>query len=275
MQDRKPAQSLYDELDATLSKLSIVDPDANIAEPTAKPGIGTELSTLYVQIASPPTPAPSPRPKSLAFALHGADMAHLSRLEFASLKAAGPIARQQYLATILGECTPAELLFVSTTIAPLLKRDFLRDLPLELCYHILSYVDDPRTLARASRVSKHWNGLAKYEGTWKRLCELCEFEVNKYPTSRTGVDLSTDYAKTWVRASDFPPGGLTTLPPPEPPLRSASASSLSYRKHFVSSYKTCTSFSLYASLFVIPRSLCLLSHPPPIIAVFPLTVQII
>ena len=59
---------------------------------------GDTSSMLYVPIVSPPTPAPSPRPLSGVFCHGQSDTAHISRLEFASLKMAGSVARQQYLA---------------------------------------------------------------------------------------------------------------------------------------------------------------------------------
>jgi F-box and WD-40 domain protein CDC4 len=91
----------------------------------------------------------------------------------------GSAARRQYLASILHECTPSELLFVSTTIAPLLKRDFFKELPTELSLYILCFVDDPRTLARASQVSRHWQTLLSDEWTWKRMCDFYYFDTNR------------------------------------------------------------------------------------------------
>ncbi|KAF9517135.1 hypothetical protein BS47DRAFT_1371519 [Hydnum rufescens UP504] len=40
-----------------------------------------------------------------------------------------------------------------TIIAPRIKRDFLKDLPIEIALHIISFIQDPRTLARASAVN--------------------------------------------------------------------------------------------------------------------------
>lgn len=36
---------------------------------------------------------------------------------------------------------------------------------------MLSFIDDPKTLARASQVSKHWHSLLSDDLTWKKLCE--------------------------------------------------------------------------------------------------------
>ncbi|KWU42230.1 WD40 repeat-like protein, partial [Rhodotorula sp. JG-1b] len=55
-------------------------------------------------------------------------------------------------------------------IEPRLQRDFLASLPAELALHVLSFVDDPKTLTRAARVSKAWYNLIDADETWKRLC---------------------------------------------------------------------------------------------------------
>ncbi|KAI0832848.1 WD40 repeat-like protein [Trametes gibbosa] len=117
-------------------------------------------------IIPPPTPAPSPPPHQPSFRRSDQEsFTHLTN--FASLS---PAARQRQLHALIQECTPSELLFLSTTIAPLLKRDFLRALPPEVSLYILSFIDDPRTLSRAALVSKYWNGLLKDEYLWKTMC---------------------------------------------------------------------------------------------------------
>jgi F-box and WD-40 domain protein CDC4 len=50
-------------------------------------------------------------------------------------------ARLEYLNKIIAQCTLKELSHISALISPLLKRDFLRELPTELALHILSYID--------------------------------------------------------------------------------------------------------------------------------------
>ncbi|OSX61347.1 hypothetical protein POSPLADRAFT_1182469 [Postia placenta MAD-698-R-SB12] len=125
-------------------------------------------------VLSPPTPAPSPRLSAFSLSsiidrISESDPAHVSRREFAGLS---PPVRLQYLAALLSDCTPSELLFVSTTISPLLRRDLLRDLPPEISLHILSYLDDPQALARASRVSKSWNRLLNDQWLWRRMCYI-------------------------------------------------------------------------------------------------------
>lgn len=116
-------------------------------------------TTFYVPIVPPPTPAPSPGP--------GHEDQHPS-LPLTLPQA--PAIRLQYLSNLLHTLSPQELLFVSNTIAPLLKRDFLADLPAELALNVLVFIEDPRTLTRAARVSKRWARLVKDESVWKGMC---------------------------------------------------------------------------------------------------------
>lgn len=154
--------------------------------------------TFYIPVVSPPTPAPSPRlsafnPLSPSISAHLASSSHpspsdkfpstqpFSASAFAALT---PALRFQHLAALLAECTPEELLFISTTITPLLRRDFLRDLPAELAFHVLSFVDDPRTLARASRVSRTWSHLLEDQWLWKRMCDVHGYRAPEEDSNR-------------------------------------------------------------------------------------------
>lgn len=159
--------------------------------------VGKSPSTVYMPAASPPTPAPSPGPTSSLFAdafylskAHPAsyDPANLSRIEFANLAALGPASRKRYLLSLLNDCTPSELLFISQTIAPMLRRDFLAELPPEIALHILSFVDDPKTLARASQVSKRWHDLVQDEWLWKTMCGTYRFNMEIDNTEEVGFD---------------------------------------------------------------------------------------
>ena len=78
----------------------------------------THMQTLYMPIESPPTPAPSPGPVPNCSSTYPLGLAsnHL-------LNTHDPVLRRQILASILMSCSPSELLFISTTVAPLLKRD--------------------------------------------------------------------------------------------------------------------------------------------------------
>ena len=150
--------------------------------------------TFYIPVVSPPTPAPSPRlsafdPPSTSIAAHLAPSPSNPSLStqphsISSFTALSPALRFQHLAALLAECTPEELLFISTTITPLLRRDFLRDLPAELAFHVLSFVDDPRTLARASRVSRTWNRLLEDQWLWRRMCDVHGYSVPEQDSTR-------------------------------------------------------------------------------------------
>ncbi|KAG6334263.1 hypothetical protein ID866_4820 [Astraeus odoratus] len=185
----------------------------------------SSVSTLYMPIASPPTPAPSPGPivntpnPTAHFHPQGPpyDPASLSRMEFANLAAHGYTARKRYLLSLLNDCTPSELLFISQTITPMLKRDFFVELPPELAYYILSFIDDPKTLARASQVCRRWHELVMDECLWKRLCQQYNFQYDLQSLEEAGVD-------------DQPLGGDVQHGLP------AKYISPSYRKHFRYSY---------------------------------------
>ncbi|KAF9047136.1 WD40 repeat-like protein [Hymenopellis radicata] len=132
--------------------------------------------TLYMPIASPPTPAPSPGPHAanhIPMIMPNDPQAGTVPLTLNLTR--NPTLRRQYLSALLTSCTPEELLFISTTIAPLLKRDFLFGLPPELSLHIISFIDDPKTLGRAMQVSKHWHKLVGDDSVWKRMSRVYEF----------------------------------------------------------------------------------------------------
>lgn len=94
---------------------------------------------------------------------------------------------------------------LSSHIGPRLKRDFLRELPIELALHILSFVsplpnkiyggagligaqvDDARTLARASCVSRYWRRLLEDEQTWKEMCQRHRFQTDVISRSQQRV----------------------------------------------------------------------------------------
>lgn len=146
------------------------------------------------ELMSPPTPAPSPspgrtgwwgtvardgmeRPRRIGNEEGGGpslgDPAQLL-LSFPSLP---PPTRLRLLEALLPQLSTPELLMLSANIGPRLKRDFLRDLPAELALHVLSFVEDATSLAKASLVSKHWYGLLQDEKTWKNMCYRHRFQA--------------------------------------------------------------------------------------------------
>lgn len=79
--------------------------------------------------------------------------------------------RQRYLGELLNMCNSHVLSFVHHFVSPMLRKDPFQHLPTELALRVLSFVDDPKTLARASQVSKKWRELLNDDMTWKVLCE--------------------------------------------------------------------------------------------------------
>ena len=148
----------------------------------------TEPSHLFMPVMRPPTPAPSPRPVSpLQNAVPPISptssptpplVASSFQTFLEEFQTLSPMVRQEYLATlVLTHCNSRELYFISTRIAPLLKRDFLADLPIELALHTLSFVDHPRTLTRIACVSRKWYALVQDEHAWRGLAIAYRFNL--------------------------------------------------------------------------------------------------
>lgn len=79
--------------------------------------------------------------------------------------------RQRMLAEFLNMCDGKLLGFVANFVGPRLKRDPFSVLPNELCLRILTFIEDARTLARSSQVSRRWRELVSDDMAWKSLCE--------------------------------------------------------------------------------------------------------
>ncbi|PHH85468.1 hypothetical protein CDD83_374 [Cordyceps sp. RAO-2017] len=120
----------------------------------------------------PPTPAASPGPAHCqpdwSDAADDEDF-FLSKVRQHFKACSGP-QRTRILADLLNLCTSPQLSFVHQFVSPLLKKDPFTSLPDELCLRILSFIDDPKVLARASQVSKRWRDLLSDDMTWKNLC---------------------------------------------------------------------------------------------------------
>ncbi|KAK3361590.1 WD40-repeat-containing domain protein [Lasiosphaeria ovina] len=77
----------------------------------------------------------------------------------------------------LRRCPRKTLHMVADVVNPALKCDFMKQLPLELSLHVLSYLDH-RDLCRAAQVSKHWRNMVDSNETgWKELLDRDGFEL--------------------------------------------------------------------------------------------------
>lgn len=153
---------------------------------------------LIQRAISPPTPAPSPQPetRTLRHSIINADNASivdqqvanespLLKLFLREFPTLEPKERHAFLASFVDLCNSRELAHLSTLISPRLKVDFLSALPIEVSLHILSFLDDPRTLARASGVSRFWRSLVNDEQTWKVMCKRYRFRQVPLNPSRS------------------------------------------------------------------------------------------
>ncbi|KAG1735890.1 WD40-repeat-containing domain protein, partial [Suillus paluster] len=175
--------------ESSLSAVShnIFSPAGSSSEPSS--------STMYMPMVSPPTPAPSPRP-AFPFAFYSdTNNRNTSPSPYDPIH---PVPSEFSIA-ILHDCSPAELRFISQTITPMLKRDFLTELPAEIALHVLAYVDDPRTLARASQVSKRWHDLVADDWLWKVLCDTYSFKADT--EDKTGKVFGDD--ESWDEMDKF------------------------------------------------------------------------
>ncbi|KAG7121660.1 F-box/WD repeat-containing protein 7 like [Verticillium longisporum] len=129
----------------------------------------------------PPTPAASPGPS------HGqldwSDAADDEDFFLAKVrqhfKAASAPQRTRILGDLLNLCTSQQLSFVHQFVSPLLKKDPFTSLPDELCLRVLSFIDDPKVLARASQVSNRWRDLLSDDLTWKNLCDKHNYSTEE------------------------------------------------------------------------------------------------
>ncbi|EAS34375.2 F-box and WD repeat protein [Coccidioides immitis RS] len=121
---------------------------------------------------SPPTPAPSPTPQQRAPSWHTAlDDEEILRDAKSHFSLLGRVGRQRFLTELLNLCDNQLLGFVHQVVSPKLRKDPFEMLPNELCLRILAFIDDPKTLARASQVSRRWHDLLNDDLTWKILCD--------------------------------------------------------------------------------------------------------
>ena len=131
------------------------------------------LTMLPSAPASPPTPAPSPTPFQRAPSWKNAvedEDEYIRKAREYFIRSTGS-QRERFLAEMLNMCTSDQLSFVAHFVSPRLKKDPFEFLPDELCLRVLGFIDEPRSLARASQVSLRWHKLVDDDQLWKEMCE--------------------------------------------------------------------------------------------------------
>ncbi|PWN20119.1 WD40 repeat-like protein [Microstroma glucosiphilum] len=83
--------------------------------------------------------------------------------------------------------SPAELAQIAALVSSKLRVDFLSALPIEVSLHVLSYIEDPLTLARAGQVSRFWRSLVNDEHTWEAMCSKYRYRYRKPSTAISAV----------------------------------------------------------------------------------------
>ncbi|WWC85485.1 uncharacterized protein L201_000349 [Kwoniella dendrophila CBS 6074] len=216
--------------EATIALSTISINQQPIPLPTPSPSIPQQQSSKSASnnALSPPTPAPSPSPKDRRIYRHDGDEEDFGQSDvderedrlntlwkgknkqrhtvadpqnlinqFTTLS---PSQRFSFLASLIGELRLNEALVVSRKIEPLLRRDFLRELPAELALHCLSFVDEPKTLARAAQVSNYWNQLLQDEQTWKDLFKRHNFPIPFINSHRPNLGIRRRSTQTSVNS---------------------------------------------------------------------------
>jgi F-box and WD-40 domain protein CDC4 len=228
--------------------------------------------------ASPPTPAPSPTPSrrapdwSTASEHEDANVRDVRTL-FAEMNDAE---KQRMLAELLNMCNSQQLAFVQEFVGPRLKKDPFTYFPDELCLRvmhslhfnrraeanestqILTFIDDPQTLARSSQVSRRWRELVSDDMAWKSLCEKHAYrrlsDEQQKPLPPPSQSVQTPGASPYAQPLAFPAfrlssAGLPSASNSAPDLRSQSLDrargtrqskrrpkAMSYRSHFKQRY---------------------------------------
>mmetsp|Transcript_20181 Transcript_20181/g.60257 ORF Transcript_20181/g.60257 Transcript_20181/m.60257 type:complete len:442 (-) Transcript_20181:444-1769(-) len=110
---------------------------------------------------------PSPRPGS-----HGAPNLPAAATEVLSTFPSWGLAqRTEYLQMLVNSMTLADQASLARVLEPHLRRDFFCMLPEELCWNILSSLDD-ESLGRAAQVNRSWNMVLSNDFFWKRVINL-------------------------------------------------------------------------------------------------------
>ncbi|KAL9537867.1 hypothetical protein MBANPS3_011393 [Mucor bainieri] len=211
--------------------MDICSPD-DISPPATPPNFNfTNSSSSQGSSSSTPLPTssssnrPSQRLKtsqhassslSNEFSFSEDQLNHLRHLK-QSFQQLPPQQKQFLLYEIINSCDNSQLTYLNNLIAPRLKIDFLKELPIEISLHILTFIDDPKTLARAATVSTLWNSLLKDEATWKSLCmkhqyrrrnsSICGGELLEPPSQRRNFSYREYFKRKYNIAAAWAHGG--------------------------------------------------------------------
>lgn len=210
--------------------MDICTPD-DISPPATPPNFNFTNSSSSQGSSSTPLPTsssnnrPSQRLKtsqnsssslSNEFSFSEDQLNHLRHLK-QSFQQLPPQQKQFLLYEIINSCDNSQLTYLNNIIAPRLKIDFLKELPIEISLHILTFIDDPKTLARAATVSTLWNSLLKDEATWKSLCmkhqyrrrnsSICGGELLEPPSQRRNFSYREYFKRKYNIAAAWAHGG--------------------------------------------------------------------
>ena len=235
---------------------SLGDPSSYNSETPSDYPSQAQSPTVYMPVMRPPTPAPSPHPVSPAPSVISLASSFVEHFEVPPFEAflngfqsLSPLSRQDCLATLLSHCSARELFFISKRIAPLLKCDFLADLPVKLALHILGFIDQPRTLARIACVSRKWHALVQDEQVWRRLVNVYHFDSALHGPCEPDTDGDDPLS---VMHPHIPHVlTLPRIPQPTPALQSAQSSQTIFKHAWLTCMSPIFPYSLSQSRLML------------------------
>lgn len=121
----------------------------------------------------PLSPAPSPVPSVRNLQIDtphsplGTSTEHEIKELFDMLS---PDAQGRVLQELIKNSQREVLLEARSVLEPRLRHDPFKILPIEISLRILSYINDPKSLASAAQVSRRWYFLLRDDSTWKQMC---------------------------------------------------------------------------------------------------------
>lgn len=107
--------------------------------------------------------------------------------------------RRTLFTSLLPYMAGEDLLHLSELISPYLRRDFLSELPAEIALKILTFIDDPKDLVRASRVNRTWRSLVADEQNWKLM--LQKYNGGGWAETRPALGSNTSSSVTFPAAA--------------------------------------------------------------------------